>query len=59
MKKEVKMDFKTLRRKAGYTQEQIALIMGVSRVTVSNWERGKIKPYVQKELLKIYGHSSK
>ena len=53
------MDFKTLRRKAGYTQEQIALIMGVSRVTVSNWERGKIKPYVQKELLKIYGHSSK
>lgn len=37
----------TLRKKAGLSQEQFAERIGVSRQTVSNWERGMANPDVE------------
>ena len=33
-----------LRRKAGYSQEQTAELLGISRQAVSKWESGQGKP---------------
>ena len=35
---------KEARMKAGFTQEQIAEALGVSRQTISNWENGRTYP---------------
>ena len=35
---------KNARNKAGFTQEQTAESLGVSRQTISNWENGKNQP---------------
>lgn len=37
------MDFETIAR-AGLTQKQFALMVGVDRVTVNTWVRGRRKP---------------
>lgn len=36
-----------LRREKGYNQQYIAVYMGVSQVSVSNWERGFKEPNFQ------------
>lgn len=37
--------FAALRRKRGFTIEQVAQILDVQRSTVSRWERGLTQPY--------------
>ncbi len=37
-------EIKELRKKRNFTQEQLAAEVGVSRVTVNNWERGHTHP---------------
>lgn len=44
------MDFnnlKLLRKQYGYTQEQIAEKLGVSRQTIAKWERGECLPDIE------------
>lgn len=44
------MDFnnlKLLRKQYGYTQEQIAERLGVSRQTIAKWERGECLPDIE------------
>ena len=50
---------RTLRKKAGLTQEQLAEIAGVSNVTISQWENGGYIPKTQsiKALAKALGVS--
>lgn len=53
-----KFKLKALRINAGYTQEQLAELIGVSLGTIKNWERGKTfpkQPMIEKlcELYKI------
>jgi len=45
------------RKKKGYSQEQIAEMLGVSRQSVSNWESGEVTPSIEYfgQLAKIYG----
>lgn len=38
----------TLRRKQGYSQQQVADLLGVSRQTISNWELGQGAPALDK-----------
>ena len=38
------MRLKEAREKAGYSQKQVALTLGVAGPSVSNWERGKTSP---------------
>lgn len=41
------MTLKQARKKhGGYTQKELADLIGVSEVTVSNWERGITTPFV-------------
>ena len=35
-----------LRKQAGYSQEQVAEIMGLSRQAISKWESGQGKPEI-------------
>ena len=41
---EIEMILKKARENAGYTQEQVAERIRVSRQTISNWETGKTLP---------------
>lgn len=55
-----KMDFNNLkffRKKNGYTQEQVAEKIGVSRQAVAKWERGEALPDIENivALADIYG----
>ena len=47
---------KALREKAGYSQEQVAMLLGVSPVSIQNWESGKPMRYPKllKDLLDMY-----
>jgi transcriptional regulator with XRE-family HTH domain len=38
------------RRHRGYSQDQLAVLVDVSRVTVSMWETGKARPTTENEL---------
>lgn len=38
------MDLKEARKRKGLTQEQVAELIGVSPITISRWEQGKVKP---------------
>lgn len=38
------MRLKEAREKAGYSQKQVALMLGIKGPSVSNWERGKTSP---------------
>lgn len=38
----------TLRKKAGFTQEQLAEKIGVSRQAIANWEKGENTPDISK-----------
>lgn len=44
------------RKKFGYSQEQLANLLGVSRQSISNWESGEVTPSIDylKELSKLY-----
>ena len=62
IEKEVKPgmnSFKKARLVAGYTQAQLARLVGVSCVSVSQWENGKNLPNVNRlhELAEILGTS--
>ena len=48
---------KAARVNAGLTQNEVAKVMGVSNVTISNWEKGKKYPTLIQayNLAKIYG----
>lgn len=48
-----------LRKEGGFTQEEIAAELNVSRQTVSNWETGTAQPTIDKaiELANLYGVS--
>lgn len=48
-----------LRKKAGYSQEQVAETLGVSRQAVSKWESGQGKPEIDNiiKLVELY-HTS-
>lgn len=48
---------KSLREKAGLTQEQLGRLLGVGQSTVAMWEAGESKPRADKlpELAKILG----
>lgn len=45
------------RKKFGYSQEELANMLNVSRQSISNWESGEVTPSIDylKELAKIYG----
>lgn len=47
------------RKKFGYSQEELANQLNVSRQSISNWESGEVTPSIDylKELAKIYGVS--
>ncbi|MBQ4530830.1 MAG: helix-turn-helix domain-containing protein [Lachnospiraceae bacterium] len=49
----------TLRKNAGFTQEQLAEKIGVSRQAVANWEKGENTPDISKciALADLYGVS--
>lgn len=49
-----------LRKKAGYSQEQVAEMLGLSRQAVSKWESGQGKPEIDNivKLTEIYNVSA-
>lgn len=49
-----------LRKKAGYSQEQVAEMLGLSRQAVSKWESGQGKPEIDNivKLMEIYNVSA-
>lgn len=49
-----------LRKKAGYSQEQVAEQLGLSRQAVSKWESGQGKPEIDNvvKLMELYGVSA-
>lgn len=51
------MTMKAARVNAGLTQNEVAKVMGVSNVTISNWEKGKKYPTLIQayNLAQIYG----
>lgn len=52
------MNLRELREKSGLTQQDVANLLGISRVSVSGWEVGRHKPNLEPEvmakLLKAY-----
>lgn len=50
----------TLRKKAGYSQEQVAEMLGLSRQAISKWESGQGKPEIDNivKLTEIYNVSA-
>lgn len=49
------LDLKDLRARLGLSQGELAELLGVHAMTVSKWERGKLRPAVhQKRLLKSF-----
>lgn len=51
------IDFELLRNRAGLSQEALARVMGISRMTIANWEQGKTEPSASqvKLLADIFG----
>jgi len=51
-----KMTLKSARVNKGYSQEEAAKILGVSKETLGNWERGKTYPDIPnlKKLERLY-----
>lgn len=51
------IDFELLRNRAGLSQEALARVMGLSRMTIANWEKGKTEPSASqiKVLADIFG----
>lgn len=54
---DVAQNLRQLRKKHGYTQQELANILKVAKTTVSTWERGAAKPRmdVARQLANIYG----
>lgn len=52
MKIDIGAKIKTLRKGRGYTQEQLAEKLGITRATVSNYEVGRRSPHIS-ELRRI------
>lgn len=52
-------DLRTARRKAGYSQDDIAHLLDTSQTKVSNYERGRYRPTIEAiiDLSLIYGRS--
>ena len=59
MHRQVAHDLRLARRKAGYTQEDLAHLLDTHQSVVSNLERGKLRPNLEQiiELSLIYGRS--
>ncbi len=58
---EIKISLAAARVNAGLTQVQVAEMMGVSKQTIINWEKGKIVPKIPEMCLlsKIYNMPEK
>lgn len=54
---DVAQNLKQLRKKHGYTQQELANLLKVAKTTVSTWERGAAKPRmdVARQLANLYG----
>lgn len=54
---DVAQNLKQLRKKHGYTQQELANILKVAKTTVSTWERGAAKPRMDaaRQLANLYG----
>jgi DNA primase catalytic core len=53
-------DIKTLRKKLGLSQRQLAKLVGVKRLTVARWETGKMKPSSERvEMLEKLANDTK
>lgn len=48
-------EIKELRKRLNMTQEQFAVLLGVTRVSVNKWEAGTVKPstLANRELLRV------
>ncbi len=57
---EIAQRLQELRKKAGYSQEQAAEMLGISRQAVSKWETGQGKPEIDNiiKMKEIYNVSS-
>lgn len=55
----VKLTLKAARINAGYTQKEAAKLLGVSNVTLGNWENGTSFPNAQQivKICELYGVS--
>lgn len=55
----LKISLKSARVNAGYTQKEVATILGVSNKTVNSWEKGISYPKADKvdAICKLYGVS--
>lgn len=51
------MKLETLRHKAGWSREFVARQLGVSQMTIINWENGKTSPTVDmaSKIAKLFG----
>lgn len=52
MSNKIASKIKVLRKNRGYTQQQLADLLGVQRATISNYEIGRRSPHI-KELQKL------
>lgn len=54
---EIQISLAAARVNAGYTQEDVAKKMGVTKQTIVNWEKGKIVPGIPQidMLSRLYG----
>ena len=52
MSNKIAKKIKILRKSRGYTQQQLADLLGVQRATISNYEIGRRSPHI-KELAKL------
>lgn len=51
------IDLKQIRLNLGYSQDQVARLLGVSKQSICNWENGRAIPYGRNAiaLAKLYG----
>jgi putative transcriptional regulator len=54
------VDIKKIRRRLGISQSNLALMIGVSKATLQNWEQGRRKPKgPAKALLRVFAEDPK
>lgn len=48
---------KACRKNSGFTQQQISMLTGINKISISNWEIGKFVPNIvdYEKILNVYG----